>query len=95
MRLDPMPNPDELARKYVRRQPVVRPQLIPLLLINMGKMHEWYVEITKETYRNYLMMTIRKEHYFREDSIAIELEELFQFFSIDTLNKSVITSYYL
>jgi hypothetical protein len=58
-------------------------------------LHEWYLELTKRTDRNYLMMAVQKKHYFHEDSIAIDLEELFQFFNIDTLDKSVITSYYL
>jgi hypothetical protein len=61
----------------------------------MGKLHERYLEITKGTYHNYLMMVVRKEHYFHDNSIAIELEELFQFFNLDALDKFVVSSYYL
>ena len=89
-----MPKPDELAWKYVRGKPLVRPQQIPLLLTQMRKLHEWYEEITKGDH-NYLMVAVRYEHYYREDSIAIELEELFQFFNLDALDKSVVSSYCL
>jgi hypothetical protein len=82
LRVDPMPDPIELAWKYVRGEPLVSPQMVPLLLEHMGKLHEWYLELTKRTYRNYLMMAVQKKHYFREDSIAIELEDLFQFFNL-------------
>jgi hypothetical protein len=94
LRLDPMPKSDELAWKYVRGQPLVRPQLITLLLTQMEKLHEWYLEITMGD-RNYLMGAVRKVHYFREDSIAIELEKLFQLFNLDALDKSIVSSYYL
>jgi hypothetical protein len=60
----------------------------------MKKLHEWNEEITKGD-RKHLMVAVRKEHYYREDSIDIELEELFQFITLDALYKSVVSSYFL
>jgi hypothetical protein len=60
----------------------------------MRKLHEWYEEITKLD-RNYLMVAVQNDHYYGEDSIAIELEGLFHLFNLDALDKSVASSYCL
>jgi hypothetical protein len=92
--LDDMPKPDELASKYVCQKPLARRQQFPLIQTQMKKLHEWNEEITKGD-RKHLMVAVRNEHYYREDSIDIELEELFQFFTLDALYKSVVSSYFL
>jgi hypothetical protein len=75
-------------------KPLVKPEQIPLLPTQMRKWHEWYDKITKGD-RNYLMMAIRNDHYYGEDSIAVEIEEWFQLFNLDALDKSIINSYCL
>jgi hypothetical protein len=34
------------------------------------------------------MVKVTKEHYFREDAISIDLEEFFQLYNLDALDKS-------
>jgi hypothetical protein len=40
-------------------------------------------------------VAVKKEHYFREDTINIELEELFQLYNQDALDKSIVSCYCL
>ena len=84
----------EEAWKYVCGQPLVRPEHVLLLPTQMRRLHEWYLEVVKKD-RQYLMVAVRKEHYYREDSIAIEIEELFQLFNQDSLDKSLVSCYCL
>ena len=42
-----------------------------------------------------LMVKVKKEHYFREDEICINFEELFQLYNQDTLDKSIVSCYCL
>jgi len=42
-----------------------------------------------------LMVAVKKEHYFREYQICIMLEEFFQLYNQDALDKSIVSCYCL
>jgi hypothetical protein len=84
----------EVAWKYEKGKPLVRPEKIPLLPTQMRKLHEWYLKVAKEG-RQMLMVKVRIEHYFREDEIHIDIEEFFQLFNQDALDKSLVSCYCL
>ena len=52
------------------------------------------MEVIKEG-REMLMVAVKNEHYFREDLLCIELEELFQLYNQDALDKSIVSCYCL
>ena len=84
----------DLAWKFARGQPLVRPEQVRHLPTQMRRLHEWYMKSSKEG-REMLMVAVKNEHYFREDSICIELEELFQLYNQDALDKSIVSCYCL
>ena len=68
---------DQFAWKWEYRRPLVRPDHIHLLPTQMRRLHEWYMEASKEG-SNWLMVGIRDEHFFSgNDEINIEFDELF------------------
>jgi hypothetical protein len=60
----------------------------------MRRLQKWYEQVTEEG-RQFLMVTIKEEHFYCEDTVAIEMAEFFQLFSQDTLEKSLLCCYYL
>jgi len=85
----------ELAYRYQYGKPLVRPEQVPHLQTQMRRLHEWYMQASKEG-NNMLMAAIREEHYFRgNDELHIEFEELFQLFNQDALDKSLVSCYCL
>jgi hypothetical protein len=55
---------EELRRKYVRGQPLVKPEKIPLLSPRMRDLHDRYLRETLKTDRESLMVKVKAEHYF-------------------------------
>jgi hypothetical protein len=84
----------DLAWTYRYGQPMVRPEQVQHLPTQMRRLHEWYMQQTKEG-RKMLLVKVKREHYFRDGEIHIELEELFQLFNQDALDKSIVTCYCL
>ena len=85
----------ELAWKYVEGGSLVRPEQIPNLQTQMWRLHEWYMQASKEG-NTMLIVAVREEHYFRgNDEIYIDFEELFQLFNKDTIDKSLVSCYCL
>ena len=84
----------ELAWRYVHGQPLVRPEEVGRLPTQMQKLHDWYMQVAKEG-RTSLWVAVKKEHYFNENQIYIELEENFQLFNQDALDKSLVSCYCL
>ena len=84
----------DLAWKFVPGQPLVRPEQVRHLPTQMRRLHEWYMEAIKEG-RMMLMVEVKKEHYFLEYQKCIELEELFQLYNQDALDKSIVSCYCL
>ena len=52
------------------------------------------MKVAKEG-REMHLEAVNMEHYFREDEIHIELEEFFQLFNQDALDKSLVSCYCL
>jgi hypothetical protein len=84
----------ELAWKYVPGNPLVRPEQVPRLSIQMRRLHEWYMKEVKNG-REMLIVKVKEEHYFYENEIMIEFPEIFQLFNQDALDKSLVSCYYL
>ena len=95
MLTEDFPVADKFAWQYKEGEDPVRPEKRPLLSTQMRKLHEWYLEVAKEG-REMLMAAVKMKHYnFQEDEIHIELEEFFQLFNQDALDKSLVSCYCL
>ena len=84
----------ELAYKYVHGKPLVRPDQVQHLPTQMRRLHDWYMQVTQEE-RIMLMVQAQEEHYFRKEEICIMLEELFQLYNQDAIDKSLVSCYCL
>ena len=86
---------EEIKRKYVRGQPLVEPDKVKNLPTRMYELHQWYMNITKISNRESLMVNVKEEHYFHEKAVSVEYSELFQLFNQDALDKSIVSYYCL
>ena len=83
---------EEIKRKYVRGQPLVKPEDVKKLPTRMYELHQWYMDITKNSNRESLMVNVKKDHYYHEKAVTIEYSELFQLYNQDALDKSIVLS---
>ena len=97
LEIEPMPvlREDEIKRKYVRGQPLVEADEVKNLPTRMYELHQWYMNITKISNRESLMVNVKHEHYYHEKALAIEYPELFQVYNQDALDKSIVSCYCL
>ena len=86
---------EEIKRKYARGQPLVKPEDVKKLPTRMYELHQWYMDITKRSDRESLMVQVKKDHYYHEKALAIEYPELFQLFNQDALDKFIVSCYCL
>ena len=86
---------EEIKRKYARGQPLVELEEVNKLPTRMYELHQWYMDITKISNRESLMVNVNKEHYYHEKAVAIEYSELFQLYNKDALDKSIVSCYCL
>ena len=86
---------EEIKRKYVRGQPLVELDEVKNLPTRMYELHRWYMDITKISNRESRMVNVKEEHYYHEKALAVEYSELFQLYNQDTLDKSIVSCYYL
>ena len=86
---------EKIKRKYVRGQPLVESKDVKKLPTRMYELHQWYMNITKISNRESLMVNIKHEHYYHEKALAIEYLELFQLYNQDALDKSIVSCYCL
>ena len=86
---------EEIKRKYVRGQPLVEPDEVKKLPTRMYELHQWYMDITKISNRESLMVNVKKDHYFHEKAVSVEYSELFQLYNQDALDKSIVSCYCL
>ena len=86
---------EEIKRKYTRGQPLVELVEVNKLPTRMYAVHQWYMDITKISNRESLMVNVKEEHYFREKALTVEYTELFQLFNQDALDKSLVSCYCL
>ena len=58
LEIEPMPvlREDEIKRKYVRGKPLVEPEEVKNLPTRMYELHQWYMNITKISNRESLMV---------------------------------------
>ena len=85
----------ELAFKFEHGEPLVRPEELPHLPTMMRRLHDWYLEASKQG-SNYIIAGIKDEHFFNGDQeIFIEFEELFQLYNQDAIDKSIVSCYCL
>ena len=85
----------EVINKYRYGSDLVKPGELARLGTQMRRLHEWYLRACRRGDR-YLTVYLRDEHYFRgREEINLELEELFQLFNQDALDKAVISCYCL
>ena len=85
----------EIAWQYVRGKPLVHPDKVKDLPTRMYELHQWYMDITKISNRESLMVNVKEEHYFHGLAISVEYSELFQLFNQDALDKSLVSCYCL
>ena len=91
----PVLTEEEIKRKYVRGQPLVEPDEVKKLPTRMYELHQWYMDITKISNRESLMVNVKHEHNYHEKALAIEYPELFQLHNQDALDKSIVSCYCL
>ncbi|KAK1660581.1 hypothetical protein QYE76_048740 [Lolium multiflorum] len=85
----------QVVNTYRYGKDLVKPGELARLGTQMRRLHEWYLKACRRS-ESYLTVYLRDEHYFRgEDEINLELEELFQLFNQDALDKAVISCYCL
>nr|XP_051212532.1 uncharacterized protein LOC127330319 [Lolium perenne] len=85
----------QVVNKYRYGSDLVKPGELARLGTQMRRLHEWYLKACRRGVA-YLTVYLRDEHYFRgKDEINLELEELFQLFNQDALDKAVISCYCL
>ena len=97
LELEPMSllREEEIKWKYVRGQPLVKPEEVKNLPTRMYELHDWYMKITKSSNRESLMLKVKEEHYFPKLALCVEYSELFQLFNQDALDKSLVCCYCL
>ena len=86
---------EQIKRKYVWGQPLVEPDEVKKLPTRMYELHQWYMDITKISNRESLMVNVNKEHYYHEKAVTVEYSELFQLYNKDALDKSIVSCYCL
>ena len=85
----------QVVNKYRYGSDLVKPGELARLGTQMRRLHEWYLQACRNSER-YFTVSLRDEHYFRgKEEINLELEELFQLFNQDALDKAVISCYCL
>ena len=83
----------EMARKYVKGQPLVIPVEETQLSTNMWILHNWYMTVTKKYSKEWFSADVRKEHHFKDYLIYIQMNELFRLYNQRALNKSILGCY--
>ena len=91
----PVLTEEEIKRKYARGQPLVKLEEVKKLPTRMYELHQWYMDITKRSDRESLMVQVKKDHYYHEKPVTVEYSELFQLYNQDALDKSIVSCYCL
>ena len=86
---------EEIKQKYARGQPLVEPDKVKNLPTRMYEVHRWYMDITKISNRESLMVNVNKDHYYHEKAVTVENSELIRLYNKDTLDKSIVSCYCL
>ena len=84
----------DVAWSYELGKSLVSPDKLDSLTTFKRKLHTWYMKASEKRL-DQLMVKVRDEHFFREDSVCIDFEDLFFFYNLDALDKSIISTYCL
>ena len=84
---------EEIKWKYARGQPFVELEEVNKLPTRMYELHQWYMDITKISNRDSLMVNVNEEHYYHKKAVTVEYSELFQLYNKDALDKSIVSCY--
>ena len=84
----------DVAWVYALGKSLVSPDKLESLSTSMRQLHTWYMKATQRKL-NQLMVLVREEHFFREDSVCIDFEDLYYLYNLDALDKSIISTYCL
>lgn len=76
-------------------KPLVEPDKVKNLPTRMYELHQWYMNITKISNRESLMVNVKEEHYFHGKALSVEYSKLFQLYNQDALDKSIVSCYCL
>ena len=97
LKIEPMSplREEEIKRKYVRGQPLVEPDKVKNHPTSMYELHQCYMNITKISNRESLMVNVKAEHYFHEKALCVEYSEQFQLYNQDALDKFIVSCYCL
>ena len=74
-------------------QPLMWPELIDMLPTRMRELHNWYMKYSLE--RNIMFVAHIKDSHFhrRMDDVWIELENLWDLYHQDALDKSLLSTF--
>jgi hypothetical protein len=84
----------DIAPKFVYGADLVSKERLHKLPTHMGNLHQWYLGACKEN-TSYIVADIPEDYYFRKEEIHIEMNELWQLFNLDALDKSLMSCYCL
>ena len=84
----------DIAPKFVYGADLVRKERLHQLSTHMWNLHQWYLDVCKEN-KKFIVANIPEEYYFRKEEIHIEMNELWQLFNLDALDKSLMSCYCL
>ena len=87
----PLITEEEIKRKFVRGQPLVKPEDVNKLPPRMYELHQWYMDIIKRSNRESLMVQVKKDHYYHQKPVTVEYSELFQLYNQDALDKPIVS----
>ena len=80
---------EEDSWKWEHGKSLVAPDQIKLLPTQMRKLHDWYLQVTKED-RIMILVKVTKEHYIGEDQVPIYFEELYMLYKLEALDLSLV-----
>ena len=63
---------EEIKRKYVRGETLVEPEEVKNLPMRMYELHQWYMNITKISNQESLMVNVKEEHYYHAKALSVE-----------------------
>ena len=84
----------DIAPKFVYGADLVSKERLHQLPMHMRNLHQWYLDACKEN-TSYIVADIPEDYYFRKEEIHIEMNELWQLFNLDALDKSLMSCYCL
>ena len=83
-----------ISPKYVAGEDLVSKERLRELPTQMRSLHKWYLNAVKEE-RIMIVVKVSHDYYFREEEVHVEFPELFQLYTFDAIDKSLMSCYCL